>query len=279
MPLYALDDEDHIVAAPDALSWRHYRCLECKNPMQKRIGMERRPHFYHLKTVRSCRLCSRSIDHLILQTDLQDQNPALQIERPFEKILRIADLCWEEKKLVFEIQCSPIGLIEAEQRIKDYNREGFTLIWLLDNRLYNRRHLRSAELHLRQTPCYYFSLGPKKVFDVSEPQKPQIFDQFEVIQNQSRIEKGPPLPIDLTRPSFLPSNLPSELTNQMKNRQAHIFFAGDLLDRSLRYPIYLKRLVEHEKNILSKQEHSISWIKKYFYITLEYLIRRSTKGY
>ena len=267
MPLYALDDDSRIVAAPDATSWRRYRCLECNGRLQKRAGAQRQAHFYHLQTIQHCRLHSRSIDHMILQTHLHHLNPALVIERPFEKILRIADLCWDEKKLVFEIQCSPIGIKEVEERIKDYAREGYELVWLLDNRLYNRRILRSAETLLRQHACYYFSLS-----------KTTIFDQFEVLSDTSRLAKGPPLPVDLFQPVFFPSSLPPILTRQLKNRQAGRFFAGDLFDRSLRHTVYLERLIEHEAMILSRQpiERKMSFkVKKYFYIGLEYLLRKS----
>ena len=267
MPLYALDDHRQIIAARDADEWRRYRCLECNGAMQKRAGANRQAHFYHLNTVRQCRLHSRGIDHMILQTTLQEQNPALIIERPFEKILRIADLCWENKKIVFEIQCSPIAWPEVQRRIQDYAREGYELVWLLDNRLYNRRTLRAAEADLREHACYYFSLS-----------KSLIYDQFEVLSATSRLAKGPPLPINLFRPMSFPLSPPSPLTRQLNNRRKVYYFAGDLFDRSLRYPIYLERLIEHEDRILAqeKNERKISfWLKKYFYIGLEYLLRKS----
>ena len=243
MPLYALDDENRIIPAQNALNGRRYRCLECKGAMQRRVGLERRAHFYHLHSIRSCRLYSKSIDHLILQTHLQEKNPALIIERPFEKILRIADLCWEEKKIIFEIQCSPISQEEAKMRTDDYSSEGYTIVWLLDCRLYNRRSLRFAESQLRQQACYYFTLKNR-----------EIFDQFEVIVDASRIAKGPPLPIDLLQPARLPPQIPSALPRQLKNRETSLFFSGDLLDRSIRYPIYLQRLIEHEETILAHKK-------------------------
>ena len=103
MPRYALDENNRIIDARDADLFRRYRCLECQNPLQKRSGPHRQAHFYHLQTVRQCRLHSQSADHLILQTEIQQIIPSIDIERPFKKILRIADLCWEEKKIVFEI--------------------------------------------------------------------------------------------------------------------------------------------------------------------------------
>jgi competence protein CoiA len=269
MPLYALNDENRLIAADDADPWRLYRCVECLTPVRKRAGPQRRSHFYHLQRVRSCRLHSDRQDHLILQTDLQKQNPALEIERPFEKILRIADLCWEEQKLIFEIQCSPIAPPEAERRSKDYREEGYDLIWLLDDRLYNRRALRPSETTMRRSGGYYVSLKGSA-----------IYDQFEVLGPRSRLAKGPSLPIDLRRPHPLISR-PAALTNELQKRQTQRYFCGDLFDRAQRYPGYLQKLIDHEELILAERAKTrsfIHWMRKGFYIALEYLLRRSAKN-
>lgn len=266
MPLFALDDEDRIIAAPDADPFRRYRCLECQSPLQKRSGRYRQAHFYHLQTVKQCRLHSNSVDHLILQNEIQKIIPEIEAEKPFKKILRIADLCWEEKKLVLEIQCSPIDPIQASRRTHDYAQEGYELIWLLDDRLYNRkRSLRPAESQMRRGG-YYFSM-----------RRMTIYDQFELILDKKRLAKGPPLPIDLTRPALTPQM--ECRTNQLDQRAGRYFFAGDLLDRAIRYPTYLLRLQELEKNILEQHrpKNKIVYIlKKYFYISLEYLLRLYT---
>ena len=266
MPLYALDDEENIVAAHDADPFCRYRCLECRSPLQKRCGMHRQPHFYHLQTVRQCRLHSKSVDHLIIQTEIKKIIPSSEIEKPFKKILRIADLCWEEKKLIFEIQCSPIDPGQATQRTKDYAREGYELIWLLDDRLYNRKKaLRGAEALMRQQGCYYFSM-----------QRKATYDQFEVIKDKSRLLKGPPLPIDLAHPEDFPTRH-EHMTRQLDHRICRYFFLGDLADRALRYPVYLKGLQEMEKNLLeeSKSKNKVAgFLKKCFYIGLEYLLSR-----
>jgi competence protein CoiA len=265
MSRYALDDNDRIVAAHDADLFCRYRCLECQSPLQKRSGQHRQAHFYHLQTMRQCRLHSQSVDHLIMQTEIQKMIPAITIERPFNKILRIADLCWEEKKIIFEIQCSPIDTQQADKRASDYSREGYELIWLLDDRLYNRkRGLRPAETRMREQTCYYFSM-----------QRNKIYDQFEVIHAKQRLAKGPPLPVDLADP-ILASPRADHLTNQLDHRVGRYFFRGDLIDRVLRYPIYLQHLQELEKLTLAEQRppnRLIFFLKKCFYIVLERLLR------
>lgn len=264
MPLYALDEEGRIVSAHGADPFRHYRCLECKAALHQRAGRERRSHFYHTQAVPQCRLYSQSIDHLVLQAALQGQNPALQAERPFEKILRIADLCWEEKKIVFEIQCSPIRPSEAGQRVRDYAGEGYELIWLLDDRLYNRRQLRLSEALMRLPAGYYFSL-----------RRQTVYDQFEVVKDKARLSKGPPLPVDLAHPAPAPAPRPP-MTRQLNVRTSSHYFPGDLFDRSLRYPVYLQRLQEQEEMILQAAEATnIVHLKKSASIGLEFLLRHA----
>jgi competence protein CoiA len=262
MPLYAIDDDQNVISAAHADEFKRYHCLECRGPMQKRAGKERKAHFYHLHTTPTCRLHSRSIDHLVLQSFLKENNPCLEIEKPFKKILRVADLCWEEKKIVFEIQCSPIEDSAAKRRMSDYADEGYSLIWLLDDRLYNRRQLRTAEISMRHA-SYYFTLA-----------KSQIYDQFDIFLDTKRIMKGPKLPIDLLKVRKIPIThdpWPQELSK----RTSSIYFCNDLIDRSLRYPQYLEKLMEFEQTLLSQynQQHKLRFfIKKYLYIGLEFLI-------
>jgi competence protein CoiA len=270
MPLYALDEENRIIPAHEADAFRRYRCLECQTALQKRVGPHRQAHFYHLQTIRQCRLHSRSVDHLVFQSHLCELNSALEIERPFEKILRIADLCWEDQKLVFEIQCSPIDSFQARQRASDYAREGYELVWLLDDRIYNRKKaLRFAETHLRRQSGYYFSL-----------KSGVVYDQFDVIANDRRLSRGPPLPVALDRPS--PKTVhQGQWTQQLNHRIGRRFFAGDLFDRALSFPIYLQRLQEHEEQILSEHQRKngiVQWMKKGFYVALECVLRKQSDG-
>jgi hypothetical protein len=106
-------------------------------------------------------------------------------------IKRIADLVWEE--YVFEIQVSPISLSEAQARIRDYQKAGYKVIFLLHDRRYNRSFLTSSEAYLRHTKnAYYAHADPRgEVF---------IYDQYEKVSGKRRILKSPPLPVDLDRP-------------------------------------------------------------------------------
>ena len=266
MPLYALDAQNRILAANEALLNKIYLCPGCKKPLRKRIGKLRQAHFYHLQAAPHCHLYSKSIDHLILQSALLKKIPSLQAEKPFPKLLRIADLCWEEQKLIFEIQCSPISTLEVASRNRDYAKEGYEVIWLLDDRLFNKKRLKIAEAPLRTRTCFFFSLKKEK-----------IYDQFEVISESIRLLKGPQLEVDLTRPlPYTRSN--AVLPNQLQAREGTRYFIGDLIARSRNSPNYLKKLIELEIAMLKKQKKEKSLlfaIKRLLCTAFEYLLSRA----
>ena len=262
MALYALDTESNLVFAADAEPFRTYRCPECQSPVQKRTGLNKRPHFCHLRNAPQCRLHSKSIDHLVLQTRLKEQIPELEMERPFPAILRIADLCWERKRIVFEIQCSLILPPEAKQRQKDYAKERYALVWLLDDRLYNKKKLRLSEDILRKEAGYFISL-----------RKGLVYDQFDPTLDGERLLKGPHLPVDLSKPLPTPQEpLPLAQLRERKTR-----FRGDLLDRSLRSGVYLERLLECENSLHPEPNPWWHWLKKGVQIGLEYLLRKTAE--
>ncbi len=263
MALYALDEESNLVFAPTANSSQKYRCLECRGLVQRRAGLHKRAHFCHLIRAPQCRLHSRSIDHLVLQTRLKEAIPELEMERPFPSLLRIADLAWEKQKIVFEIQCSLIGPAEAEKRRKDYAQEGYLLVWLLDDRLFNKRKLRIAEEVLRKEACYFISLG-----------KALVYDQYELISAGERLMKGPPLPTDLSKPLNIPPSLPPLYL--LKERS--ILFRGDLLDRLIQNSVYLQRLIEYERSFLERPSKPYwHYLKKGLQMGFEYLLRKTAE--
>lgn len=260
MALYALDEKSNLVLAAHADLYKKFFCLECRGPVQKRMGLHKRPHFSHLRNATHCRLYSKSIDHLVLQTRLKELIPELEMERPFPSILRIADLCWERKKIVFEIQCSLIAPAEAELRRKDYAKEGYNLLWLLDDRLFNKKTLRAAEEILRKEAGYFISL-----------RKALVYDQFDPISEGKRLLKGPPLAVNLAKPLSIPSLPPLK---QLKERK--ICFQGDLLDRLLQNSAYLQRHLDYER-ALQKPASNTLWhlLKKWMMMGLEFLLRKT----
>lgn len=228
MALYAVDQDD-LIFAGHAEPGKVYWCLDCFGPVKRRLGKDRIPHFYHIQSAPHCRLHSKTEDHLRAQLQLQKffAPGVIQIERPFIKINRVADVCWESEKIIFEIQCSPITEKEAELRINDYRLQGYDVIWLLDDKRYNKRILRPAEEYLRRHSAYYVTIKPGLESD--------FYDQFEVFAEARRIKKGRGMPLDLQkvrkRPKieFNEEHFPKQIL-RLENAK---YFFGDRLDKAL----------------------------------------------
>jgi competence protein CoiA len=232
MPFYACDENDEILHACEATKTGTYHCIECFLPVKLRRHRHLSYHFYHLKASPSCRLYSKTEDHMLAQLQIQKLFPpgAIQLERLFSSISRVADVCWEEKKLIFEIQCSLLEIPEAEARIRDYASEGYQVIWLLDDRIFNRRKGLAVEIFLRKTPAYYLHVrrGLTSLY----------YDQFEVFGKEQRRKKGKKLPIDLLSPRKLPSRdwqlsgvrFPRQVLDRA---QRELYFQGDRLYKAL----------------------------------------------
>lgn len=224
MAFFAVDDDDLIDAAA-AEPGKIYWCSDCFGPVKLRRRKRGLVHFYHLKTAPTCRLYSKTEDHLLAQLQLQKIFPegVLQLERPFIKINRVADLCWENEKIVFEIQCSQLTEKEAEMRIRDYRSIGYETIWLLDDKRYNKRVIRPAEDYLRKRGAYYLSIRASKVYD-----------QFEIYSEGRRVKRGKAMPVDLQKICRKPKKNfdPALFPKQILQLDAPQYFYCDRLFRA-----------------------------------------------
>ncbi|MFS8564360.1 MAG: hypothetical protein LVR00_08700 [Rhabdochlamydiaceae bacterium] len=235
MQLYALHKQVPILAQA-ASKKQHYQCPECASLVQVRGGPHRQLHYFHVRKNRHCRQHSKSIAHLKIQLHLKSLIPEVTLEKSFPAIGRIADVAWEERKIVFEIQCSPISKEEVESRCRDYEKAGYTPVWILYAKRFNKRNLTAAESFLRKRPCF-FADGFK------------IYDQFEIIHRGKEFLRGPPLVVLLNQPlSKIPSLTSPPLAVSV--RAWPISFQGDLLHRlsegTLPHLKYLeKRFAKH----------------------------------
>lgn len=225
MVLFASNGEDAIHAW-DAQAKKLYWCLECRSPLKLRHGKHKVPHFYHIKTSPSCRLYSKSERHLFIQLAIQKHLPPNEIvlEKPFTEIRRVADVVWEKKKIIFEIQCSPISETEAKERVFEYQSLGYEVVWILDDRLFNKKRVSKAENYIRKHSGYYVRQGTSF----------QIFDQLEIFQNFRRLKKGEKRLIDLSKPHLISltdqtRSLPKLLIERTKN--AKYYFENDWIDK------------------------------------------------
>ena len=194
MQLLALNKKKHIVLAEHASKGKDYFCPECFKPVRLRKGPMRRPHFFHKAKRKACRQFKKSWTHLQIQLHILNLLPKDQaiLEKPFPEIKRVADVVWITQGIVFEIQCSPISLIECQERNADYRSLGLTTVWILQDHKFNRRFLTATEKNLRLSLCFFSHIDR---FDHCH-----IYDQFEVIKDAKRLYRSRRLPVDLSHP-------------------------------------------------------------------------------
>lgn len=250
MQIHALDSTGTLIHAHQALRQTDYYCLECQELVRLRSGPQRRSHFYHLEPTRFCRQHQKGPVHLQLQSHFLRELPAAdcQLELPFPDIRRIADVAWLSQKIIFEIQCSPISAQEVLARNRDYQQEGWSVIWILHDQRYNKRRLSAAEIALCSSPHFFSNMNSQG--------EGIIYDQFAIYEKGFRQERLPPLPICLRKPpqaySFETSSYPLRL---LKQRSIHwkYFLSGDLTSLFLQTPTspYLQQAVEKENRFYS----------------------------
>lgn len=180
MHLYALDEQDNLVLAHQAEKQVNYYCRECHSVVRCRGGFFRQIHFYHIEPNRTCRQSGKSIIHLQIQHYFQKVLTEVTLEKNFSAINRIADIVWEQEKLVFEIQCSPITACEVEERNRDYQSLGYQVIWILHDQLYNKNRLTAAEYFLRESPHYFTNINGDGYGC--------IYDQWDIVEKGRRLK-------------------------------------------------------------------------------------------
>ncbi len=229
MALYALSSEE-LIFASEAVTSTGYLCLECRGALRlRRAAKCRRAHFYHEQKSSFCRLYGKSERHETIQAALQTLYPslALQLEVPFPVIGRIADLYAEKERLVFEVQCSWIREEEVERRTVDYHLLGIGIIWLLDDRIYNKKNFSHVEEKMRSHGAYFFTFSKEKLF-------PYIYDQIEGVIQGRRVSRKTPFWVDLGAPrvALRGMELPPELPNLLAQKMATLShcFLGDTMD-------------------------------------------------
>ncbi|MBU6445896.1 MAG: hypothetical protein KGQ49_00680 [Verrucomicrobia bacterium] len=257
MAFFAVE-EDRLIGANEADPKKTYWCLECFGPVKCRKGRQYWAHFYHIREAPGCKLYSKSEDHWVAQLELQRLFPqgALHLEKPFLAIDRVADLCWEREKIIFEIQCSQIAEKEVEARVRDYKTAGYDVVWLLDDRRFNRKQLRPAESFLRTLSTYFLSVRSM-----------EVYDQFEVFFEGRRVRKGARLPVQLTRVFRAPQQPLSfdQYPKQIVQLNLCRHFYGDRLSRALRFPeaMLREKALEEQWKPRRKPNWLMIWLKKY----------------
>ncbi len=189
----AYDLQFHIVAADRAIQQYPYRCIECKGLVHVKQGEHKQPHYFHLSRI-GCRTTSKSREHWEVQFHLKRTFTSAILEHPFTEIGRIADCYVPDLKLVIEVQCSPIPVLEMRQRTLDYESRGLFVLWILHTKNFKGKTV--PEFFLRHRTHYHTSIDAQG--------HGHIFDR-----------KG---------------GIPD--LNQMKHKAGRFFFAHDSFDRS-----------------------------------------------
>ena len=222
MQLYALD-KSSLILASHAVRDRSYICPECHGFVRIRGGDRRQTHFYHVRRPASCRQHGKSLAHLQIQLHLKSLIPGLSLEKKF--LNRIADAHWADEKIVFEVQCSSMTLQEAKSRCEDYFKLGFTPVWILHDKRYNRFRISPAEEYLRSQTTTFYTDGRT------------FYDQFDVCQDSRRVFRGPKILVDLTSPQKQP-------LDPFFSRTWPLSFQGDLFHRTQGQDIaHLRKIV------------------------------------
>lgn len=252
------------LSAHYALKKKNYTCPECFSPVRLRSGPHRRAHFYHLFHISTCKQRKKTLEHLNLQHFLLSSFPhgEAQMERLFPSIKRIADIAWEPRRLIFEIQCSPITLSEAQERCEDYGSIGYDVIWILHDKRFNRRRLSAAEAFLRTRTCYFSNMHTSG--------KGMVYDQFEVLKGHCRLFKGEPLRIDpsLVQTVVHPSSFEAPLSIQNRAQKWRWRIEGDLLSRLIKGEKMAEKFLNIEERLLhsrSKKRLSLKALLKACY--------------
>ncbi len=206
MPLfYAEDAENKLICAEQAKKNTPYFCPYCKKPTRLRLSKHARPHYFHLNP--ACGSAPKSKPHIAIQNELLQRigEDKLQLEQAFPRIGRIADACWEEKKIVFEVQCSSISEEEYLQRNEDYESLAYYSIWIWHEDL--------KIPFKREERTHYYS-------DIDSDGKGSIFDK--VSDHSSSF--------DIKIEELYENKLRQKLPEALVTRQSWKYFAkGDLL--------------------------------------------------
>ena len=228
MQIFALE-EKNLISAFYADKGKNYLCPECGHPVRVKQGEARHSHFFHIHSSKRCRQSSKGLIHLRLQRYIHYLFPGSIMERPFPEVGRIADVADETRKVIFEIQYSPISLEEAKQRCADYEGLGYQIIWILHDHTFNKEKVAPAEQFLRTKTCYFS--------DMDEIGNWSIYDQLEEIQGKKRLWSDYPVEVQLKHPKPLPLfKWPEEL--DLRAQSWPLYHKGDHFDLCLQGMVF-----------------------------------------
>lgn len=214
---FAFDAKRHIIPISRAQKNIFYTCIECGKKLIPKLKAKS-PHYAHAQQG-ACRQKGTSLTHTQTQRSVQALFPCgtCFLEHPFPKLGRIADVYYPKRKLIFEIQCSPISIEEVEKRNADYSSLGIQVIWILHASRYNPRMPGSLQKNIQHIPFYYSC--------IDEKQKGFIFDLHPISKKVLQVD----LAAQPKRPKFfITKKHPLET---LRRKKWALSFRGDLIWR------------------------------------------------
>lgn len=259
MQLLAKDREKKIIHADQASKNINYKCLECDSSVRLRGGLHRRKHFYHILPNRVCLLSGKSLIHLQTQCHIQNLLPAGEafLERRFDSINRIADVCWEKEKIIFEVQCSSITAEEVKARNRDYKTLGYQVVWILHDLRYNSTRLTEIEIFLLESPHYYANIDAEG--------KGNVYDQISWLESSFKRKKGERVFVNLSIFHKIVDSKIGIRSLKLRENKWSIYFKGDLLDCG-----YQKTLSDTQIEQLEKGNYNRRISKARLFLQLTY---------
>ncbi len=223
MQLFAKDEKGTDIPASKAQREHSYFCPECTGPVRIRGGRHRRKHYYHLSHDRLCSRAGKTLLHIQTQLNIETGFPPgdITLEKRFPEINRIADVVLESKKIIFEVQCSPITAKEIAERNRDYGKIGYKVIWILHDSRYNKERLTEAEHFLFTLPHYFTNINSEGEGMIYDPVSRRNFDRRE--------RYGSPFPVNLAC-SFPASGVKTFPGLHYREQIGNFYFEGDLCD-------------------------------------------------
>ena len=216
-----------------------------------------------LKKKGYCQEMRSKTPHKAIQEAIKIILPEVIVEKTLPEINRVADIAYLPKKIVYEIQYSPISLQEVQKRTRDYASLGFTVIWILHDHNFNNKTVTPAELYLRKNLSYYTSITPYG--------HGFFYDQLEFFQGNQRVYKGAPYILKNLLPKIVTKThriFPKSLQDKLK--QNPLYLPGDLADILMSTKEF-KRVKQLEKVFCPTPTLKTGFIKVF-----EYLLKKST---
>lgn len=232
-----IDPFSALISAEQAQRRCDYFCPECGRVVRVRAGEQRLKHFYHLAKSAHCPQQNKSLEHILTQRFIQQAiGPACLLEVAFPAIARIADAVWEEEKLIFEVQCSPMTAAVGLARIADYAKAGYQVVFILHDKRFNQYRVTALEAALsKHRHPFYFT-------NISAAGEGMIYDQFGQVGYGLRLKRLAKLPIMIQKPLRL-----LDIDKASLFFKSHLYFQDDLfyLAQNQADSSYIQEALEH----------------------------------